>query len=163
MKTVLLAAFIFLISCNKDHSTPITKSIGIVNYTIQDSAITITDTTIGSKAVWIPPGTISKGFGLQAYNSIPGGEIHDMISIFIKTTQLKKGYNYSAEVSGSILRNHQENVAVKDLPETFIRIVITEQSGKQLSGTYTGHLKNLSTNEYFDATGDFKNVQLLTE
>ena len=163
MKTVLLAAFIFLISCNKNHSTTITKSTGVVNYTIQDSAITITDTTAGSRAIWIPPDTISKGYGLRAYNSIPGGEIHDMILIFIKTTQLKKGYNYSTEVSGSILRNHQENVASQDLSETYIRINITEQSDNQLSGTFTSHLKNLSTNKYFDASGDFKNIELLAE
>jgi hypothetical protein len=163
MKTVLLAALIFLISCNKDHSTTLTKSIGVVNYTIQDSAITITDTTVGSKAIWIPPNNISKGYGLQAYNSIPGGEIHDMILIFIKTTQLKKGYNYSTEVSGSILRNHQENVASQDLSETYININITEQSDNQLSGTFTARLKNLSTNEYFNAAGDFKNVELLAE
>jgi hypothetical protein len=163
MKTILLAALIFLISCSKDHSTPITKSIGVVNYTIQDSAIKITDTTVGSKAIWIPPDNITKGYGLQAYNSIPGGEIHDMISIFIKTTHLKKGYNYSAEVTGSIFRNNQENVATQNLSETYIRIYISEQSNNQLSGTFTSHLKNLSTNKYFDASGDFKNVELLAE
>ena len=163
MKTVLLAALIFLISCNKDDSTRIVKSIGVVNYTIQDSAITITDTTSGSRAIWISPDDISKGYGLRAYNSVPGGEIHDMILLFIKTTDLKKGYNYSAEVSGSILRNNQKNVVAKDLPGTSITINISEQSGNELSGTFTAHLKNLSTNEYFDASGEFKNVELLTE
>jgi hypothetical protein len=94
---------------------------------------------------------------------VPGGEIHDMISIFIKTAQLKTGYAYSNDVSGSILRNNAENAVTASLPETYIRITISEHSGNKLSGTFTAHLKNLNTNEYYDADGEFKNVALLTD
>jgi hypothetical protein len=162
MKKLLFAAFIFVIACNKDHPTA-TKSPAVVHYSFHDSAITITDTTAGSKAIWVLTRTVSKGYGLEAYNSISGGEIHDMISIFIKTGQLKTGYQYSSEVNGSILRNSGDNPATEDLPETYIRITITDQSNNKLSGTFTAHLKNLNTNEYYDASGDFKNVPILAE
>jgi len=85
-----------------------------------------------------------------------------MVSIFIKTDQLKTGYQYSQEVSGSILRSNVENVATDELPETYIRIIISKQSDNKLSGTFTAHLKNINTNEYFDAKGDFKYVAILT-
>ena len=160
MKKLLLPAFIFLISCNKNDSKPVTNPVAVVNYSIQDSDIKITDTTAGSKAIWVLT-QISKGYGLQAYNSVAGGEVHDMISIFIASAELKNGYKYAA--TGNILRNSEDNAAALNLPETYLSITITDQSNNKLSGTFTGHLKNLSTNEYFDVSGDFKNVALIGE
>lgn len=162
MKKLLFAALIFFVSCDKDNTTA-TKSPGIVVYTFQDSTITISDTTAGCKAIWILTHNVSEGYGLQAYNAVPGGEIHDKISIFIKAAQLKTGYQYSKDVSGTILRNNAENAATADLPQTYIRIAISEFSGNKLSGTFTAHLKNLNTNKYYDAAGEFKNVALLTD
>ena len=160
MKRILPLAFIFLIACNKESikSTP----NGSVKYTIEGDVIQIADSSSLSVAKWIHSTTPTKGYALQAYYAKPGGEVSYMVSFYIITDKkIETGHTYSDEVSGSILRNITDYASTKDLQNTYINIYFGKQNGQTLTGTFTGTLKNLNTNELVEISGEFNNVKII--
>jgi len=160
MKIILPFAFIFLSACNKELTKPQPKTNGIVKYAIEGDSIQIIDSASHSVAKWIYSTAPSKGYALQAYYAKPGGDVQYMISFYIKTDKIETGHHYSEEVTGTILRNSTDYASTKDLESTYIKIDINKQQDQTLSGTFTGILKNLNTNEFAEISGMFENLKL---
>jgi hypothetical protein len=159
MKRFLPFAIIFLIACNKQFIK--TNQEGIVKYTIGGEALQIVDSASGSQAKWIYSPSPSKGYGLQAYVTQPGGSVLYMISFFIETDKIEINHVYLQEVTGTIFKNTTDYASTKDIVGTYIRINISQQQNKTLSGTFTGTLKNLNTNELVEISGSFSNVTII--
>ena len=159
MRKLLLFAFILLAACNKDSLNQ--KSRGSVNYTIEGDTIQIVDSASGSEAKWTYLNNPSNGYALQAYYEKPGGEVLYRIQLYIKTNTIETGRNYSAEVTGTILRNSTDYVSTQDIEGTSITIQFKEQKDQTLTGKFTGTLKNLTTNDFVEISGTFDHVRLI--
>ena len=156
-----LIPFVLLLSaaCTKESVRPQTN--GIVKYGIEGDTVEIVDSSSHSVAQWIYSSSPSKGYGLKAYNSTPDGKISYMILFYIETDKIEPNHNYLKEVSGSILRNSTDYVSGKDLEGTYILLTISKLQDQNLSGKFTGNLKNLNTNELVEISGTFDNVKLI--
>lgn len=159
MRKLLLFAFILLAACNKESLNH--KSNGSVNYTIEGDAIQIVDSASGSEAKWTYLNNPSNGYALEAYYAKPGGEVLYRILFYIKTNTIATSRNYSAEVTGTILRNSTDYVSTQDIEGTSITIQFNKQKGQTFTGKFTGTLKNLTTNEFVGVSGAFDHVRLI--
>lgn len=159
MRKLLLFAFILLAACNKESLNH--KSNGSVNYTIEGDTIQIVDSASGSEAKWTYLNNPSNGYALEAYYAKPGGEVLYRIPFYIKTNTIATSRNYSAEVTGTILRNSTEYVSTQDIEGTSITIQFNKQKDQTLTGKFTGTLKNLTTNEFVGVSDAFDHVRLI--
>jgi hypothetical protein len=161
MRKLLPFAFILIIACNKETLNPESNSKGIVNYTIGGDTLQIVDSGSTSVAEWIYSTNPSKGYGMQAYYTKPGGEVSYGILFYIKTNKIETGQNYSSEVTGTILRNNTDYASTENLEGTSISIHFSKQNNETLTGKFTGILKNLDTNELVEISGAFDHVRLI--